>query len=87
MSMQVLGFLLVAVAMVLDFICRFRMARIKHKWALLKGGAFDYREYHKARPGHGWAAWPVYLMWAMFTSGMTLLVAWFLTHFGTHPAR
>jgi hypothetical protein len=85
MAMLVSGFLLIAAGMVLDFIFRFRMTRIGHKWALLKGRAFDYTEYHKVRREHGWAAWPVYLMWAMLIFGIALLIAGFFTHFGTHP--
>ena len=87
MAMLVSGFFLIAAAMVLDFIFRLRMTRIGHKWALLKGGTFDYTEYHKVRREHGWAAWPVYLMWAMVTCGIALLIAGFFTHFGTHPTR
>jgi ABC-type uncharacterized transport system permease subunit len=87
MAMMVSGTLLVAAAMALDFIFRFRMTRIGHKWALLQGGVFDYRKYHKVRTELGWAAWPVYLMWAMVTCGIALLIAGFFTHFGTHPMR
>jgi hypothetical protein len=87
MAILVIGSSLVAAAVALDFIFRFRMARIGHRWELLRGGAFDYREYHKVRPKRGWAAWPVYLMWAIFTCGIAMLIAWFLVHFGPHPTR
>jgi ABC-type uncharacterized transport system permease subunit len=87
MAMLVLGFLLLVLAIVLDFVFRFRMTRIGHPRSLLKGGDFDYAEYHKVRREHGWAAWPVYLMWAMLTCGIALFVGGFLTHFDIHPKR
>jgi len=86
MAMIVLGVLLASAAMVLDFTFRLRMTRLGHKWALLQGGTFDYRRYHKVRAEHGWAAWPVYLMLGLVTCGITLIIVGFFTHFGTNPA-
>ena len=59
--MLVLGVVLIGVAAVLDSFFRLRMEHIGEKWALLRGGAFDYSRYHKARKEQGWAAWPVYV--------------------------
>jgi hypothetical protein len=87
MIMLVLGAVLIGVAAVLDSFFRIRMQRIGDKWALLEGGAFDYSRYHKARNEQGWAAWPVYVMWAAATSGIALLIASFFFHFGTKPLR
>jgi hypothetical protein len=85
MIMLVLGLILVGLAAVLDSIFRARMTRIGHKWALLEGGAFDYSRYHRERKQHGWAAWPIYLMWAALICGIALLIASFFTYFGTSP--
>lgn len=60
----------VAVGAVMDSVFRLRMARIGDKWALLQGGAFDYSRYHKVRKEQGWAAWPVYAMWATVVCGI-----------------
>jgi uncharacterized membrane protein len=85
MIMLVVGVLLIGVAAVLDSCFRFRMGRIGEKWALLQGGTFNYSRYHKARKEYGWAAWPVYLMWASVVCGIALLVAGFFSYFGRSP--
>ena len=85
MVMLILGGLLLAVGSVLDSVFRFRMFRIGQRWALLQGGAFDYSRYHKVRAEHGWAAWPVYVMWVAWACGIALLIAGCFVHFGTIP--
>ena len=85
--MLMLGALLIGVAAVLDSFFRFRMERIGEKWALLRGGAFEYSRYHKARKKQGWAAWPVYVMWVAVACGIALLIAGFFSYFGTTPTR
>jgi len=54
----------------MDSVFRLRLARVGDKWALLQGGAFDYSRYHKVRKEQGWAAWPVYAMWATVFCGI-----------------
>jgi hypothetical protein len=71
-------------AAVLDTIFRMRMARAGQPSALVKGGAFNYAEYHKIRSEHGWAGWPVYLMWVLIICGIALLIAGFFIQFGAH---
>jgi hypothetical protein len=85
MVMLIVGGLLLVAGGVLDSVFRFRMFRIGHRWALLQGGAFDYSRYHKVRTEHGWAAWPVYLMWVAWTCGIAFLIAGCFAHFGTSP--
>jgi len=85
MVMLILGAALLGVGGVLDSLFRLRMSRIGHRWALLQGGAFDYGRYHKVREEHGWAAWPVYLMWLAWTCGIALLIAGFFAYFGATP--
>jgi hypothetical protein len=85
MIMLILGGLLVGVGAVLDTAFRLRMDQLGDKWALLQGGAFDYSRYHKVRKEQGWAAWPVYLMWAAVVCGIALLIAGFISYFGTSP--
>jgi hypothetical protein len=46
--MLILGAVLLGVGGVLDSVFRLRMSRIGQRWALLQGGAFDYRRYQKA---------------------------------------
>ena len=87
MVMLVLGAILIGLAAVLDSFFRVRMTRIGHKWALLEGGAFDYSKYHLERKQHGWAAWPVDLMYAAVICGIALLIAGFFAYFGTSPNR
>ena len=87
MIMLFLGIALIAVGAVFDSFFRMRMKRSGHKWALLEGGAFDYRKYHAERKKRGWAAWPVYLMWASIVAGIALLILGFFTFFGTAPTR
>jgi hypothetical protein len=86
MVILILGAILIGFSAVLDSLFRARMTRIGHKWALLEGGAFDYTKYHRERKEHGWAAWPVYLMWAAGICGIALLVGGFFSYFGTSPA-
>jgi hypothetical protein len=85
MIMLTLGFLMIGVAAVLDSIFLLRMTRLGHRWALLQGGAFDYSKYHQVRKENGWAAWPVFLMWAAMIAGIGLLIGGFFTYFGTTP--
>jgi len=70
----VAGAVLLATGSALDFIFRLRMTRAGHRMALLLGGAFNYREYHKVRRKYGWPAWPVYIMWASIIVGLALIV-------------
>jgi hypothetical protein len=83
MVMLILGVLFLGVGGVLDSVFRFRMSRVGQRWALLQGGAFDYSRYHRARKEQGWAAWPVYVMWATVICGIALLIAGFFAYFGT----
>jgi ABC-type uncharacterized transport system permease subunit len=87
MVLMVLGVALIVIGSILDFTFRSRMASVGYKWALFRGGAFDYSRYHKARKENGWAAWPVYVMWAAIVCGLVLLIAGFFSHFGTSPLR
>ena len=87
MILLILGGLSLGVAATMDTIFRFRMARKGHRIGLLKGGNFDYREYHKVRVRYGWSAWPVYLMWALYVLGIAFLIRSSFVHFGTHPMR
>lgn len=87
MIMLSLGGLLLIVGGVLDSVFRYRMFRIGQSRALLQGGAFDYSRYHKVREEHGWARWPVYLMWAAWACGIALLIAGLLAYFGTNSIR
>ena len=82
----ILGLLLIGVAAILDSFFRMRMTRAGYRWALLKGGAFDYSRYHQERKQQGWSAWPVYLMWAAVIGGITLLILGFFTVFGISHA-
>jgi hypothetical protein len=81
----ILAIILIAGASVLDWTLRERMASIGHRKTFLLGGAFNYSEYHKVRELHGWPAWPVYVMWALYVCGIGLLIAGFFVHFGTRP--
>jgi amino acid transporter len=85
MIILILGLVFIAVATALDSFFRFRMSRAGHKWALLKGGAFDYTDYHKVRRERGWASWPVYVMWITTVVGIALLIVGFFAYFGTSP--
>ena len=84
--LMICGLALFAFGAILDIIFRERMARLGHKWIFFKGGAFNYREYHKVRRANGWPAWPVYLMWAAYIGGLALLIAGFYSHFSAPPA-
>jgi hypothetical protein len=85
MPLLIAGGVLLGAAIALDLMFRMRMAELGKWTPLLKGGAFDYSEYHRLRNDQGWAAWPVYLMWALYVCGLGLLIAGFFVHFGTHP--
>ena len=87
MVMLILGTGLVVFGGALDSVFRLRMHRIGQKWAILQGGAFDYTRYHKVRKEHGWAAWPVYLMWVAFASGVSLLIAGCFVYLGASPTH
>jgi hypothetical protein len=87
LAFMILGGMLIVVAAGLDVIFRERMVRLGHKRAMLQGGAFNFAEYHKVRINNGWAAWPVYLMWAPIASGIVLLIVGFFLRFGTNASR
>ena len=87
MIMLLLGLVLIGVGAILDSFARVRMTRIGYKWALLEGGAFDYRKYHQERKLRGWSVWPVYLMWIAVILGIVLLIGGFFSFFGTSPGR
>lgn len=87
MILLILAGLSLVAATIMDTAFRFRMAGKGHRIGLLKGGNFDYREYHKVRATYGWLAWPVYLMWALYILGIALLIVRSFVHFGTHPIR
>ena len=78
-TMMICGIAVFAFGGVLDGIFRERMAQLGYKRAFLKGGTFNYKEYHQVRCANGWPAWPVYLMWASYICGIALLVAGLLT--------
>jgi hypothetical protein len=87
MVMLVFAGISIVAAVVLDSFFKFRMTKLGHKWVFLKGGTFDYKEYHHERLEQGWAAWPVYLMWALWICGLALLIGGSFAHFGTKPPR
>jgi hypothetical protein len=87
MAIMVLGGITIAAAVILDSFFKFRMTKLGHKWVFLKGGAFDYKEYHKERLEHGWAAWPVFLMWVLLICGIALLIGGFLVYSWPQPSR
>lgn len=80
MTMMISGIALMAFGSALDTVFRLRMTRLGHKWVFLKGGTFNYKEYHQIRGANGWSAWPVYLMWAAYICGIALLAASVLTY-------
>jgi hypothetical protein len=85
MFLLISGIVVIFAGGALSLFFRVRMARLGHKSAILEGGAFDFSEYHKVRLENGWAAWPVYLMWALTICGIALMVVGFFLHFGTQP--
>jgi len=85
MLMLVSGIAFIALGSGMDTIFRLRMGRLGHNWVFLRGGTFSYKEYHQVRSANGWPAWPVYVMWALYISGIALLIAGFFIAFGTHP--
>ncbi len=70
MALFIAGGVVLAAAVALDLMFRIRMTRLGHWSALFKGGSFNYAEYHRLGMQQGWAAWPVYLMWALYTCGV-----------------
>jgi hypothetical protein len=82
MVLMVLGVALLVIATVRDLFFRIRLYRIGNKRALAESGTFDFRQYHQVRAEHGWAAWPVYLRWAMYIAGIGFLLAGAAIHFG-----
>jgi hypothetical protein len=70
-----LGSLCICAGTVADFAIRLRMRSIGRKWVFLRGGTFNYAEYHAVREKHGWPAWPVYFMWMMWIAGIALIIA------------
>jgi len=85
MPLLVAGGMLLGTALVLDAVFRGRLAAQGHWLPLIKGGAFNYAEYHRLRAEKGWAAWPVYLMWALYVCGIGLLIAGWFVQSGTQP--
>jgi hypothetical protein len=83
----ILGGVLIGLATVLDWDFRLRMKRAGYKWALLRGGTFNYSEYDKVRAEHGWPAWPVYVMWFGYICGITLLIAGAFIYLGHSPGN
>lgn len=69
----VAGLVLIFLASALDYGLRSRLARTGNRTALPLGGAFNYREYHRAAAEHGWRHWPVYLMWFLMITGIVLV--------------
>jgi hypothetical protein len=82
----ILGLVILGFASLLDFGFRERMMQLGHKWALSQGGAFNYSRYHEVRKRHGWAAWPVCVMWALYVVGLALLIGGFFSYFGIAPS-
>ena len=87
MVMLVLAGISIAAAVVLDSFFKLRMTRQGHEWVFLRGGTFDYKEYHRERIQQGWPAWPVYLMWALWICGLALFIGGMFAYFGTQPNR
>jgi hypothetical protein len=80
MLILIFGVIRLVLAPGLDPFFRQRMAN--YKWALLQRGAFDYTNDHRERTNHGWAAWPVCLMWTMTIFGIAFLMGGFFLYFG-----
>ena len=57
--MMICGIVVMAFGSALDTIFRLRMTRLGHTWLSLRGGTFNYKEYHQVRRLNGWSAWPV----------------------------
>ncbi|HUJ33227.1 MAG TPA: hypothetical protein VLY23_18240 [Candidatus Acidoferrum sp.] len=74
MNLKVAGGVLLCAFVGFDATIRFRLKSIGYKWAFLRGGALDYREYLKVRALHGWSAWPVYLLWGTLIVGLPLFL-------------
>jgi len=85
MILFILGGVLLAIGGSLDLFFRERMTDLGYKWALLQGGAFNYKNYHTERKKHGWSAWPVYIMWVTMTAGIAMLIAAFVIYFPAVP--
>jgi hypothetical protein len=79
-----LGIMVLCGFAALDFFIRLRMKRKGYKWAFLRGGTLNYNEYLRMGREYGWSAWPLYLMWALFVSGV-LLVILGVVKYGARP--
>jgi len=86
MVLIVLGGMFLLAATGLDLFFRIRLYRVGNRRAIVETGTFDYRQYHQVRAEHGWASWPVYLMWVMYIAGIGFLMAGFAIHYGP-PGR
>lgn len=73
--LKLIGIALLCIFVILDAFVRFRVKSIGQKWAFLRGGSLDYREYLKARERHDWPAWPVYAIWLALIAGIAMFVA------------
>jgi hypothetical protein len=82
MILVYLGVALMVVGVVLDTFFRGRLRGLGHTTAFMRGGAFDYREYHRVRTKRGWAAWPVYVMWGFYIVGVISLFVGFFVDAG-----
>lgn len=85
MALLIAGGVLLGLATGLDLMFRIRMARLGDWAVFLKGGSFNYSEYHRVRVENGWDAWPVWAMWTLYIFGIGLLVGGFFVYFGTRP--
>ncbi len=86
MVLIVLGGVFFLTATGLDLFFRIRLYRVGNRRAIVESATFDYRRYHQVRSEHGWASWPVYLMWTMYVAGFGFLIGGFAVHFGL-PTR
>ena len=85
MALLIAGGVLLGLATALDLMFRMRMARLGDRAVFLKGGSFNYAEYHRAGVERGWDVWPVWAMWALYVCEIGLLIAGFFVYFGTRP--
>ena len=85
MALLIAGGVLLGFATALDLMFRMRVARLGDRAVFLKGGLFNYSEYHRVRVENGWDAWPVWAMWTLYLFGIGLLVGGFFVYFDTRP--
>jgi hypothetical protein len=78
--------ILLGTAVVMDSVFRERLLRAGYRYVWMMGGALNYDHYHTIRKLQGWPAWPVRLMWALYTCGIAALIAGSFLYFGTHPS-